>query len=136
MEVEIILGRPGSGKTAKLISLVNAYPGAALLISLENPPHDLSERGLKETVALYVPDRCESLTLESIVEESHKAKATVVAIEYLELVPKQIDLGVLRDALKKVGVEHLILSSQLNRNHVSVSKDRIDAIQAKCTVLK
>jgi hypothetical protein len=31
MEVEIIMGRPGAGKTAKMISLVNDYSGTALL---------------------------------------------------------------------------------------------------------
>ncbi len=135
MEIEIILGRPGAGKTGRLITLVNSYSGSALLISLENPPKILSERGLKDTVALYSPNEYELVTVESVIKEIKKVKATLVAIELLELVPTQIELSVLIEALEEVGVEHLVITSQLRRDGVCASKRRIDAIQAKHTVL-
>ena len=135
MEVEIVLGRPGVGKTAKVISLLNDHPGTALLVSLEDSPSNLSKRGLKNAIALYWPNRTDLVTLASIVEETQKAKATLVAIENLELLPLQVKLEALKTSLEEVGVEHLIISSHLRRNLVCTSKARIDKIQAKCTVI-
>lgn len=135
MEVEIILGRPGAGKTERLIRLLNNHPGPGLFVSFENLPEILSERGLNETVTLFVPDEPECVTVETVVEKSKKVKATLVAIENLEVVPRQIELGALRDALEEVGVEHLILSSHLRCDGVCASKGRINTIKAKHTVV-
>lgn len=56
LKTGILLGRPGAGKTAFIISTVNAHGGPALLVSLENTESILRRRGLDEKVHLLVPD--------------------------------------------------------------------------------
>jgi hypothetical protein len=118
MKIELILGRPGAGKTERLINCVNASLDSPLMVSLENHPEMPRDRGLKDAIALYSPDRPELLKIEDILDEIGKARACNVAIENLELLPRQIELCVLTDALEEAGVEHLVLSSHLRRDVV------------------
>ena len=104
MKIEIVLGRPCAGKTAMLIKTANAHEGPSLFVSLENPSDYLRQRGLLEKVALLVPAEFVHLTEQSIVSMSRKSKAALVAIDNLELLPSEMDLRLLADALESAGV--------------------------------
>ena len=118
-----------------LIKTANAHEGPSLFVSLENPSDYLRQRGLLEKVALLVPAEFVHLTEQSIVSMSRKSKAALVAIDNLELLPSEMDLRLLADALESAGVRNLIISSLLRRDLVPAGNARIAAVQCKTTVL-
>ena len=128
METEIVLGRPGSGKTAHAIEKLNEFGEKALLVSLENPAKILIQRGLKSTVAILDVEP-NGLNAEDILALCRQHKPALVAIDNLELVPQTIDLASLQRELEFLGVQILLITSHLRRDMQPVNRARLDSIQ-------
>jgi len=127
MTTDVVLGRPGMGKTEYLINALNEYDGSTCLVSLEYPEALIRKRGLKDTVSVLSLDLHE-VTAETILAFCRETRPRLVAIDYLELLPLQVDLAILQKDLEAMGVRHFIITSQLRRDMKPCSQERINAI--------
>jgi hypothetical protein len=124
ISLEVILGRPASGKTAHAIKILNEHGKDSLLISLENPCALLRKRGLSPTVMVLDPQPV-AVSAELIVDACRKSGAKLVVIDNLELLPTNILIADLQQQLESVGVRRLVFTSHLRRDMVPASQKRL-----------
>jgi replicative DNA helicase len=128
ISLEVLMGRPASGKTTHAIKMLNEQGKDALLVSLQNPYTDLTEQGLSPTVTvLDLQPALVSAAL--IVDACRKSGAKLVVIDNLELLPSKILVEDLQQQLQSIGVRKLVLTAHLRRDLIPASKARLEHIR-------
>jgi len=124
IQLEVILGTPASGKTARAIKILNEHGKGSLLISLQNPYAWLKGQGLCPTVPV-IDQQPVLVSAQLIIDACRKSGASLVVIDNLELLPSKILIEDLQQQLEIVGVRRLIFTSHLRRDMVPASRKRL-----------
>jgi DNA transposition AAA+ family ATPase len=125
ISLEVLLGRPASGKTAHAIKILNEHGKDSLIITLQNQCTWLRGQGL--CPAVTVLDLQPALvSAEVIIVACQKSGARLVVIDNLELLPAKILIEDLQQQLEHVGVRRLVLTSHLRRDMVPACQKRLE----------
>jgi len=127
MQTNVIFGRPCSGKTKYIIDFLNGWSGKSLFVNVETSEAFIRKRGLTSSVVI---DSLDKMTLHGIIDAVKDSGATAVAIDYLELLPEEVDLRSLNKALESIGVKQVMIAAQLRYQDLKpVSAKRLEGIE-------
>ncbi len=132
MKIQVILGRPLSGKTQRIIDELNSVSGKSVLLSLENPKDLMIQRGLNEKIMIIDSD---DITQEEMETCCNQNAIEVIGIDYIEIMPLHLDLQALLNSLKETSVKRILITSVLTRNDQMTDhlKRRIGLLQPEYT---
>ena len=119
MKMHVVLGRPCSGKTTRLIEELNIADRPSLFLSLETPEALLRKMGLQDQVNV------EAEVPTNLLSNGTGFSAKVVGLDSLELLDQAISLSEFSAMLKAAGVERFIVASHLRRDSRCASEDRL-----------
>jgi hypothetical protein len=125
METRFIFGRPNTGKTTRLLEELRGHEGKALFVSIERAAADFAKAGLGDGVVITDDS---PLSAEAIVEQAVRAGATMVAIDYLELLRPEVDILRLQELLDARGVGRFVITATLRRDMSPSSRKRLEEI--------
>jgi len=128
MKTILIIGRPASGKTTRIIELLNNEEDKSILFSLENPEHFLRSHGLKQTI-----DVCDSenLAIDEMIKKTASYDYKTVAIDSADLLPGDFNFACLETSLTANNVAKMVITAHLQRDN-KVSPGGAMAIRYLC----
>ena len=114
MKTILIIGRSLSGKTTRIIDMLNKSKGKSILFSPENPESVVRSYGLNISHDIY---DTEKLTMKVVIMYLEHDGYVTAGIDSIELLPKDFDLIALHQYLMSRNFSQFIMTSHLHRTH-------------------
>jgi len=130
MKIQVISGRPLSGKTQRIIEELNSVSGKSILSSFENPKDLMTQRGLNEKIRII--DSVD-MTQEEMETCCKQNDIKVMGTDAIEVMPLHLDFQALLNSLKETSVKRILITSVLTRNNQATDliKRRIGSLEAE-----